>query len=200
MYIVSQVLAAFGFVFTTTGRLFKQQEKNLLFNVVANIFFVFSYLFLAAYTGMMGLIISIIRSFVFYLFVKNKWEKKVWLLVLFLVLLLCSCLLSVFISKEFILIEFLLVLAKGGVYTFAAWQHNEKVFRWLSIVSCCCAIVHDLLQMGFVNAFAEFVSIIFIIVVFIRERNKKESDCLKEVESGKNTTNGVDENIESDDK
>lgn len=200
MYIVSQVLAAFGFVFTTTGRLFKQQEKNLLFNVIANIFFVFSYLFLAAYTGMMGLIISIIRSFVFYLFVKNKWEKKVWLLVLFLVLLLCSCLLSVFISKEFILIEFLLVLAKGGVYTFAAWQHNEKVFRWLSIVSCSCAIVHDLLQMGFVNAFAEFVSIIFIIVVFIRERNKKESDCLKEVESGKNTTNGVDENIDSDDK
>lgn len=175
MYVLSQVLAAFGFVFTTSGRLFKQQEKNLLFNVIANLFFVFSYLFLAAYAGMMGLIISIIRSFVFYLFVKNKWDKKLWLLILFLVLLVGSCSLSIFISKEFVLIEFLLVLAKGGVYTFAAWQHNVKVFRWLSIVSCCCAIVHDLLQMGFVNAFAEFVSIIFIIVVFVKEYRESKS-------------------------
>ena len=142
----------------------------------------FSYLFLAAYAGMMGLIISIVRSFVFYLFVKNKWEKKVWLLILFLVLLVCSCTLSIFISQEFVLLEFALVLLKGGVYTFAAWQHNVKVFRYLSILSCVCAIIHDLLQKGYVNAFAEFVSIIFIIIVFIKDRKKEKGDEQLQVE------------------
>ena len=168
MYILSQVIAGFGFVFTTTGRLFKKQEMNLLFNVLANLFFGFSYFLLSAYAGMLGVIVSIVRSFVFYLFVKKMWKKKWWLLILFLVAQACSCSLSVLISKEFVLIELLLAFAKGGIFTYASWQHNPKVFRWLSIVSCVVAIAHDLLKHGYVNALAEFVSIIFIMVVIIR--------------------------------
>lgn len=176
MYILSQVLAGVGLVFTTSGRLFKKQENNLLFNIIANVFFILSYLFLGAYAGMFGLIVSIARSIVFYFYVKNQWQKRVWLLILFLALLLASCFLSMAISKEFVLIEFLLVMAKGGLYTYASWQHNVKIFRWLSIVCCICTIAHDLLKQGYINALAEGIAIIFIVIVIIVDyvKSKKQ--------------------------
>lgn len=192
MYILSQVIAGCGFVFTTTGRLFKKQEMNLLFNVLANLFFGFSYFLLSAYAGMLGVIVSIARSFVFYLFVKKMWKKKLWLLLLFLVAQACSCGLSVLISKEFVLIELLLAFAKGGIFTYASWQHNPKVFRVLSIVTCVVCIAHDLLKHGYVNALAEFVSIIFIMVVIVRiwKENKKR---LQEQSNHQQDNNKIEE-------
>lgn len=178
MYIISQVFAGIGLITTTTGRLFKEQEKNLLFNIITNVMFTLSYFFLGAYVGMIGIVVSIIRSVVFYIFVKKKWEKKVWLLVLFIILFLVSCGLSSLLSREFVVLNFILVVLKGISFTYGSWQHNIKVFRLCSIIACSLSVVHDALVHGWLNMSAEALSIVFMIFVIFKERAEAKREEL----------------------
>ena len=59
---------------------------------------------------------------------------------------------------------------KGLSYTYASWQHNIKVFRWLSIFSCAVTFVYDLIYLGYVLAIAELVAIAVIVAVMIKEK------------------------------
>ena len=151
MYIASQIFAAISLFFNIWSRFFKKQHHNLFINIFASIFNLISYILLTAYMGMVGLIVSTIRSIVFFLFAKNKWEKKTWLLVLFVGAQLGTCILTASISG-FIFIDFVLVFLKGSLYTYGSWQHNNNIFRWSSIISCVFAIIYNLRYDGYKKA------------------------------------------------
>ena len=163
--IIAQSLAGVALVLTMAGRGFKKQTTNLLFNVVSCVFFAVSYLMLGAYMGLVEKCIAIVRSLVFYLYLKKNWNRQVWLLALFSVVLTVTCCFS-FTTW----LDFALIMLKGLSYTYASWQHNVKVFRWLSIFSCAVTFVYDLIYLGYVLAMAELVAIAVIIAVMIKEK------------------------------
>ena len=196
MYIASQIFAAISLFFNIWSRFFKNQHHNLFINIFASIFNLISYILLTAYMGMVGLIVSTIRSIVFFLFAKNKWEKKTWLLVLFVGAQLGTCILTASISG-FIFIDFVLVFLKGSLYTYGSWQHNNNIFRWSSIISCVFAIIYNLRYDGYMNCASEFLSIVILLYVILREyfENKK---ALKLQEAGVGNIENKDTNEETE--
>ena len=174
MYIFSQVLAFISLILNVVSRGFKKQSHSILVNMVSNIFGLLSCLLLFAYMGMAGLIVSTVRSIVFYIFSKNNWEKKLWLLLLFIGLQLGVCIFTSAVSG-FVWIDFVLIMLKSSLFAFGCWQHNVKVFRISSILSCIMAIIYYLLYLGYVNAVSEFLSIVLLVIVMIREYYNKKA-------------------------
>ena len=184
MYILSQVLAFISLILNVFSRGFKKQSHSILVNMVSNIFGLLSCLLLFAYMGMAGLIVSTIRSIVFYIYSKNNWDKKLWLLLLFIGLQLGVCIFTSAVSG-FVLIDFVLIMLKSSLFAFGCWQHNVKVFRISSILSCIMAIIYYMLYAGYINAVSELLSIILLVIVMIKEYYNKKVE-VKNISSNSN--------------
>ena len=198
MYIASQIFAAISLFFNIWSRFFKKQHHNLFINIFASIFNLISYILLTAYMGMVGLIVSTIRSIVFFFFAKNKWKKKTWLLVVFVVAQFATCVLTACISG-FVLIDFVLVFLKGSLYTYGSWQHNVNVFRWASIASSSVAIIYNILYAGYMNCASEALSIVILLYVIIRDfvENKKKLGLVGDIDIKKVDISSYDNFSES---
>ena len=210
MYFFSQVLAFISMGLNIGSRFFKKQSNVLLVNIFSCLVGFFSNLLLLAFMGMAGLLVSTFRSIVFYYFSKNKWEKKLWLLFLFLGLQLVVCSLTSYFmvnkivtetGKSFIscitasvVIDFILIFLKGGLFTIGAWQHNENVFRWLSIASAVFAVIYYFLlpKIGYANAASEIIamSLIFYAIFSDAKAKKKALASAGETSSQVDTVEG----------
>ena len=174
MYIASQIVSGFALTLNASGRLFKQQSTNMMFTAISNILVAISFYLLGAYMGLVCMIISAVRTFVFYLYAKNNWSKNLYLLMFFIVL---------YLGTSFIAfsnwLEYTLIALKGITYTYGAWQHKPKTFRVLSIASCGFTIWYNALYFAYVNIIGEAVCIIFVILVMIQDLKTNKTSALQ---------------------
>jgi len=200
MYIASQVFASIGLVLNIGSRFFKKQHHNLFVNIFATIFTLISYIFLTAYMGMVGLIISTARSITFYLFSKNDWEKKLWLLIFFIVAQFVSCVITSYIDG-LIILDFVLIFLKGSLYTYGAWQHNVHIFRWSSIISSSVAIIYNVQYKAYVQILSEALSIVILFYVIIKDKidSKKLAVAKNNSEISENIISDMTENLDKKD-
>ena len=178
VYIASQVVSGIALTLNASGRLFKKQSTNMIFTVIANILIAISFYLLGAYMGLVCMIVSVTRTFVFYLYAKNGWSKNLFLLIFFIAL---------YLGTSFITftnwLEYVIIALKGITYTYGAWQHNVQTFRILSIASCIFTIWYNAIYAGYVNIIGEAICIIFILFVMI-----------KDIKTTKNQTSPLSEN------
>ena len=180
MFIAGQIVSGVALVFNTSGRLFKKQSTNLIFNCIANILVAISFFLLGAYMGLVCMIVSAIRTFVFYLYAKNGWHKNFLLLILFTLLYLGT---SFLIFTNWL--EYIIIVAKGISYTYGAWQRRPQTFRILSIVSCLFTIWYNILYAGYINILCEILCIVFTSIVIVQHYNWRKR--LQKVKAHTNT-------------
>lgn len=178
MFILAQAMSCVALVINTIGRLYKNQHENLLFNMLANIFVCISLWLLSAYMGLVCTILSVIRTFVFYIYAKNGYHKKLPDIIIFSLL---------FIGTSFIgftnWFEYTLVVLKGLTYTYGAWQHDVRVFRYFSIASNVFTIGYNALYSGYINMINEFICIIFTSIIIYKEHlNERKSQSSNTLE------------------
>ncbi len=173
MYIASQIVSGVALTLNASGRLFKKQSTNMIFTTIANILVAISFYLLGAYMGLVCMIVSVTRTFVFFLYAKNDWSKNLFLLIFFIALYLGTSFIS-FTNW----LEYAIIALKGITYTYGAWQHNAQTFRLLSIASCVFTIWYNAIYAGYVNIIGEAVCIIFISYVIIKDLLASKSQTL----------------------
>ena len=170
MFIAGQIVSGVALVLNTSGRLFKKQSTNLIFTSVANLLIAISFYLLGAYMGLICMLVSAVRTFVFYLYAKNGWHKNIYLLVFFMLL---------YLGTSFIAftnwLDYTLIALKGITYTYGAWQHKPQTFRILSISSCLFTIWYNALYSGYVNIIGEAICIIFMVIVMVKDYKSSKS-------------------------
>lgn len=182
MFVVAQIISGVALVINTSGRLFKKQSVNLLFNLVANVLIAISLFFLHAYAGMAITILCVVRNAILFIYAKYNLanDKKT---------LICFSLL--FIACGFIgytnFFEYIIVVLKGLTYTYGAWQKNKYIFRVYSITSNIFTIQYNLLYNGYINILNEVICAIFTVFVIIKEQRRE-----RRLESG--TTSSISDN------
>ena len=149
-YIISQVLALIALIINVVSRYFKKQANGILFNALTNLFLMASCIFLTAYVGMAGCFVSAVRAFVFYIYAKKNWDRKLWLIIFFILLQFALCILTGFID-EFIWWAIILIMVKSTIFAYGCWQHNLKVFRICGIISCSLSATYYLIYMGYIK-------------------------------------------------
>lgn len=170
MFIAGQIVSGVALVLNTSGRLSNKPSTNMIFTSVANLLVAISFYLLGGYMGVACMLVASIRTFVFYLFARNEWNKSLSVLIFFTVLYLASCLLT-FTNW----LEYTIIALKGISYTYGAWQSNPQMFRGLSIFSCALTIWYNAIYMGYVNIISEALCIIFTLLVMIQEIRKSKN-------------------------
>lgn len=171
-FILAQIFSLIALIINTSGRLFKDQHKTLFCNMVANVFVCISLWLLSAYMGLACTILSVIRTFVFYIYAKKGFHKKLPDIIIFSLL---------FIGVSFIgfngnWFEYSLVALKGLTYTYGAWQHDVRVFRYFSVASNIFTIEYNALYSGYINMINEFICLIFTSILIYRDHLKEKNN------------------------
>lgn len=169
--LLAQLFSLVALILNTSGKLFKDQYKNLFFNMLSNIFVCISLWLLSAYMGLFCTILSVIRTFVFYIYAKKGIHKKLPDIIIFSILFL-----GVGFIKFNGWFEYTLIAFKGLTYTYGAWQHDIRVFRYFSIASNIFTIAYNSLYSGYINMLNEFICIIFTTILIYKDHIKEKND------------------------
>lgn len=169
--LIAQLFSLVALILNTSGKLFKDQYKNLFFSMISNIFVCISLWLLSAYMGLFCTILSVIRTFVFYIYAKKGIHKKLPDIIIFSVLFL-----GVGFIKFNGWFEYTLIALKGLTFTYGAWQHDVRVFRYFSIASNIFTIAYNSLYSGYINMLNEFICIIFTTILIYQDHIKEKND------------------------
>lgn len=162
MFILAQVSSLISMVINIVAVQLKTKKKMLLTIIIANLFFIISYLLLEAYAG--ALIYGILDiEIIINMFIENKGKKTPKLLIA--IYLLISIVIGIFTVNN--LIDVLPIIA-AIFFIFTFRQTEEKYVRFLILENLISWVVYDF----FVSAYLAVVSDLFIafstIVAIIR--------------------------------
>lgn len=171
-FVCAQLFSLVALIINTSGRLFSNQHKTLFYNMLSNIFICISLWLLSAYMGLACTILSVVRTFVFYIYAKKGIHKKLADIIIFSLL---------FIGVSFVgfngnWFEYSLVALKGLTFTYGAWQHDVRVFRYFSVASNIFTIGYNALYAGYINMINEFICIIFSSILIYKDRQTEKNN------------------------
>lgn len=93
-YIISQVVGLVALVIIIIGYSVNIKKKQLFLSIIANIFISISFLFLGTYVSCIGIMISTIRTIIFFIYELKFKQVPTWLIsIIFLVLIFNSAIL-----------------------------------------------------------------------------------------------------------
>ena len=160
-YMLSQILViVYYLIYSYTFHL-KDNNKILIFGIIATIISSISYILLNAYTGMAMCFIAIIRNL---LFKKDKQSK--FYLILILILTVVASIFT--FDSYFCLFNIVATL----IYTYALWQTNTKIYKLLGIIVNGLMIIYNIYISSIFGVVLISIAFVNSIVGFIKENKE----------------------------
>jgi len=168
MNVFAQILAIFGLLFLIISVQLNNKLKILFCKIISNIFYGLQYLFLSAFSGACMSLLSLIRNIVFYLYNKNKSKIPISALIIFLIIMF------VVSFWTFDTLLSLIPIFATMIHTYAVWQDNLKVYRFLSLIGAISWIVYNMLMGAYISAGASCIEFINAAIAIYRHDIKKK--------------------------
>ena len=173
-YILSQVFSACAYIIFPLTFLTRNKKNILLLNILNSVFYLLSYLFLAGYSGVIVNAISIVRGITFFI-VGELYQKKEYYSLTFFVV--ATITLSIVFYRSWIDI---LPMIAGVSFTYAIWQKNVEVYRWIVVIGSVLWITYNVLIFSIVGMIGEVaclvVETIILIVYYVKQDTNKEEN------------------------
>lgn len=137
-YIFAQVLSLIAALLAMLSYMCCSKTKTTFLQLFSNIFYLFNFVLLTAYSASIQVTIACIRTLVFWIYSSvNKKCPVIYLIAFELLSVVCSIILwEGYLG--------LLPMIGVGVFTFGMWQEKKKVFNICAIVLSSCLIVYDI--------------------------------------------------------
>lgn len=142
---------------------FKTKEKILSVLIPANIFYLLSFLFLGSFSGVITVAIATIRTAVFFLYEKKSKPIPIFA---FFVFIFINTILGFVFWEGFVS---LLPILGVNVLTYALFQKNENILKYLVIMYCVLFIIFNFFVGGYINILLESVSLSSAAIYIIRK-------------------------------
>ena len=173
-YILSQVFSACAYIIFPLTFLTRNKKNILLLNILNSVFYLLSYLFLAGYSGVIVNVISIVRGITFFI-VGELYQKKEYYSLTFFVV--ATIALSIVFYRSWVDI---LPMIAGVSFTYAIWQKNVEVYRWIVVIGSVLWITYNVLIFSIVGMIGEaaclVVETIILIVYYVKQDSNKEEN------------------------
>lgn len=173
-YILSQVFSACAYIIFPLTFLTRNKKNILLLNILNSVFYLLSYLFLAGYSGVIVNAISIVRGITFFI-VGELYQKKEYYSLTFFVV--ATITLSIVFYRSWVDI---LPMIAGVSFTYAIWQKNVEVYRWIVVIGSVLWITYNVLIFSIVGMIGEaaclVVETIILIVYYVKQDTNKEEN------------------------
>ena len=159
----------------------KSRKKILLCKLGADICWVFHYLCLGGYAGMIPNGVGIFRELVFIQRKRKKWASRLWWPGLFI---LVGWGLGLWTFHSFYNV---LPIAASTFVTVSLWLDNPRLTKLISLPVCAAFLVYDVFIGSYIGVINESISLFSIALSFIKEGNRKMNKTVfsKDVETTK---------------
>ena len=190
MYITSQILVFIGLIIDLVGRCLKSKKQVLLFNTIASIFHVSSYLFLQSWLGAIANGINLVRNVCYVNFDKKNASYHIYLITIVLSILVFS------ISLTFLWTSALdLFLLASVIITTVGFSFKNVILTRISIMTNSSLwTVYNLSIKGYVNMACNLVGIIIALGSLIIY------NIIPKIKKNKNKSEQKDEIIRDEEK
>lgn len=159
-YIISQIFVIIQYIFIITTYQVKTKKQIILFNTLAAISAIISFLCLEAYSGCMMSLVSIFRNILFFK-MKEKDKSK-----LIIVLILLFVLTTFTYNGLFSLMPSIGTL----LYTLSVWQNDTKIYKKYGILIELSWFLYFIYIKSLFGIILEVISLISIMIGLKREK------------------------------
>ena len=166
MSVIANVLGFFAIVIWAMSIQNKDKKKILIFQVIANIFYLSQYLLLKAYTASIMNFISGIRCLTFYREEsrKGKISGKTFLFFSFIVIFI-----GIITYED---LTSLIPIICSIIYMYSTWQNNLNITSSLFIVAAILLAYHNFAVGAYICIIGNIFDIVSAIISTIRFRKK----------------------------
>ncbi len=171
----AQVCSGISLMLNFASYQFKTKDKILSVLIPANIFYLLSFLFLGSFAGAITVAIATLRTLVFFVF--EKKHKNIPFFI-FLTFLFINTALGFAFWEGFIS---LLPIFGVNILTYALYQKNESILKYLVILYCILFIIFNILVGGYINILLESITLCSAAIYLIKynlkflQKNKANS-------------------------
>ena len=145
----------------------KTRKGILLSKLSADVCWVVHYLCIGGIAGAIPNFVGIFRELVFVNRKKHKWADFIFWPAVFILINLCLGL------RTFNSVFNILPIAASALVTVLLWIDNPKLTKLMSIPVCTAFMVYDFHIGSYVGIINEAISILSILIFFIKRRNKE---------------------------
>ena len=163
MYVTSQIIVFIGLIFDLIGRCLKRKNQVLIFNVIASLFYVSSYLFLTSWLAAIANALNLIRN-LWYIHLTNLGSRYNKFIIAIISIM------SIFILSLFIFWNNnldLILLASMLISTIGFSFKNMLYLRIFIIINSSLFLTYNFTIQGYVNMFCDLIGIIITITAII---------------------------------
>lgn len=165
--ILAQIIGLIAFVLFISSVWQKNKEKLLVFQLLANFLYGIQYILLLAPTAGYMNMISVVRSYIYFLYEKKNKKPSILVLLLFIGLIITVGILTFDSYLTIIPISITII------YAVSTWQNNIKIVRYCFLI---CAVIWMFYNIS-VGAYTAVIGNIFEFasgLISIIKYNKKQ--------------------------
>lgn len=153
----------------------KSRKNMILCKLSADIFWIFHYSFLGATAGMIPNLVGFFREIVFFHRNTKKWANTPLWVAIFIII---NLLLGVRTFSEWY--NVIPIIASSFV-TLSLWLNNPKLIKIISAPVSASFLVYDMFVGSYIGVINESISILSIIIYFIRNKKRRKSIMKKHI-------------------
>jgi len=163
--IIAQIIGIVLIGLTLLSPQAKSRTKMLVVILLANVFSCALFYFVDAKAGFFGLIITTVRSFVYWLYANKAQKAPMFLFIAFVILQICATIIGW--ENWLSVLTFALVLN-----TYGQWQTDEKVLRICLLASAVVIGVYCLCTHAYTGAVNKWLQAISTVLALYRFRSQ----------------------------
>lgn len=167
MKIIAQIFGLFAMLSLFFIYQQKSRKKIIIAKLAADIFWVAHYLCLGGIAGMIPNVVGIFREIVFINRKDKAWGNKIVWPILFIAI---NFGLGMTTFHSFYNI---LPITASAFVTVSLWIDNPKLTKLITIPVCIAFMIYDFYVKSYIGMINETISIISIVIFFLKEREKK---------------------------
>ena len=167
-FIVSQILGIIALILMCIGYFVKNKSQFLIIQIIANVFYATSYLFLGVFSAGIITLISIIRCVLIYFNDKKDLKIDKFIIPFFIVAYIVVGV--IFWKSPFDIIP----IITASLFTISFCIKNLKVMRYILLFPNCILVVFGICTMAYSVALLDFVETIVLVVAIIKFHYQKE--------------------------
>lgn len=169
MNIPVQIIGFFALISSITSYQSKKKRKFLIFQVIANMLYAVQYGILGAYTAFIAVVISTIRSLIFFVYEKdNKAIPTIYLIILEL-----SVVVAGIYTYDNILSIIPVVITI--LFTYATWQKNLKITYVFGVVASVGWLINNCFVGAYVGCISNIFELMSSFIGYIRLRKYEKN-------------------------
>ena len=183
-YILSQISGYIALIFISISYFCRKKSKFMLFQIIADIFYAGSYLFVNLYVAGLITIVSTIRCIVFYFCEKKEYKHTLSILPIFIV---GYIIVAIIFWTE---LSDIVPLITATFYTFAYVLKNVQIIRYITLIPNTMLIIYNIIFRTYSNAVLDILET-FVVIASIITFHKIRKNELKQLENT-NLQGGID--------